>query len=339
MATVVTGIGCSHGPQLKTPPSGWAERGLADRRNPALEFRGRAHDFASLRAVREDFSEHCTPEAMQANWDASQAAMDRLGRHVADADVDVLLIVSSDHKEVYGDELLPAFAVYWGDDVAHVPFTEEQLAAMAPGLAEAALGDVPAETVVRACHPGLARHLIERGGEQGFDVAASRTLPPGRYANHGIPHGWGFIYQRILGETCPIPFVPVFVNTFYEPNPPSAARSYEFGRALGRAVADFPEDLRVGVVASGGLSHFVVDEELDRDFLTALRAGDERYLTSLDPALMRSGTSELRNWITVAGIAAETGLSVTSTDYRPCYRTEAGTGNAMGFVTWSRADD
>ncbi|RKS68267.1 catalytic LigB subunit of aromatic ring-opening dioxygenase [Actinomadura pelletieri DSM 43383] len=339
MATVVTGIGCSHGPQLKTPPTGWSERAVADRRNQALEFRGRTYSFASLRTLRKDFSEHCTPEAMQANWDASQEAMDRLGRHVAAADVDVLVIVSSDHKEVYGDELLPTFAIYWGEDVAHVPFTEAQLAAMAPGLAEAALGDVPARTVVRECHPDLARHLIEQAGGSGFDVAASRALPPGRYANHGVPHGWGFIYQRILGEKCRLPFVPVFINTFYEPNPPSAARSYQFGRALGRALTDFPQDLRVGVIASGGLSHFVIDEELDRRFLAALESGDERYLTSIDPALLRSGTSELRSWIAVAAIAAETGLTVASTAYRPCYRTEAGTGNAMGFVTWSRTDD
>jgi 3-O-methylgallate 3,4-dioxygenase len=83
--------------------------------------------------------------------------------------------------------------------------------------------------------------------------------------------------------------VPVFVNTFWEPNPPSAARCYDFGVALGTAIESFPEDLRVGVVASGGLSHFVVDEELAGELV----------------------------------------------DYQPCYRSEAGTGNAMGFVTWA----
>ena len=339
MATVVTAIGCSHGPQLKTPPEGWAERGRADRRNRSLEFQGKAYDFDTLRSLREDFSAQCTTEAMQANWDASQEAMDHLARHVVDADVDVLVIVSSDHKEIFGDELLPAFAIYWGDDVPHVPFTDAQLAAMAPGLADAARGDVPDEMIVRPCRPDLARHLIEQAGQAGFDVAASRSLPAGRYDNHGIPHGWGFIYQRILGEHSTVPFVPVFINTFYEPNPPTAARSYHFGRALGRALAAFPHDLRIGVVASGGLSHFVIDEDLDRDFLAALEADDENYLTTVDPALMRSGSSELRNWIAVAGIAAETSLAVDSTDYRPCYRTEAGTGNAMGFVTWSRTDD
>lgn len=335
MATVVAAIGTSHGPQLKTPPIRWAERGEADRGSTTLEFRGERHTFDRLRAVRGDFSHKCAPDVQHNRWAACQRAMDRLGRHLADAELDVLVIVSSDHKEVYGDELLPAFAVYWGDAVDHVPFTPEQLAAMQPGLGEAALGDVPAERVSRPCHPGLARHLIEHSAQEGFDVAASRTLPAGRYGNHGVPHGYGFVYQRIMGESSRVPMVPVFVNTFYEPNPPTARRCLDFGHSLGRALAAFPGDLRIGVVASGGLSHFVIDEDLDRAFVEALEKGDEAHLASVPAAEMRSGSSELRNWIVVAGIAAETGLTVTSVDYQPCYRTEAGTGNAMGFVTWS----
>ncbi|MGH3585393.1 MAG: hypothetical protein ACRDQ0_03630, partial [Pseudonocardia sp.] len=224
MAQVVTGIGTSHGPQLKTPSQGWPERGAADRRNAGLEFRGRTYTFDGLRAVREDFSAQCTPEVMAGRYAACQDALDRLGAHLREAAVDVLVIVSSDHKEVFGDDLLPAFAVYWGDSVEHVPFTEEQIAAMAPGLGAAARGDVPDHHIVRPCDPALARHLIEAAGADGFDVSASRTLPAGRYDNHGIPHGWGYIYQRIVGESSTVPFVPVFVNTFYEPNPPTAAR-------------------------------------------------------------------------------------------------------------------
>jgi 3-O-methylgallate 3,4-dioxygenase len=340
MAKVVAAIGTSHGPQLKTPPGGWAERGIADRSNRTLVYQGQDYQFDQLKALREDFSAQITPDVIQARWDACQASLDRLGQYLRQAQLDVLLIVSSDHKEIYTDELLPAFAVYWGDDVAHVPFTAADLAKMAPGLADAALGDVPAEeTIIRPCHPALARHLIQSAVADGFDVAASKELPPGRYGNRGIPHGWGFIYQRILGQESRLPFVPVFVNTFYEPNPPSARRCYEFGKILAKAISEFGEDLRVGVVASGGLSHFVIDPDLDEAFLAALRGHDEKYLTSLDDAVMRSGTSELRNWITVAGIAEQAGLAVGTIDYQPCYRTETGTGNAMGFVTWKANDD
>jgi hypothetical protein len=36
--------------------------------------------------------------------------------------------------------------------------------------------------------------------------------------------------------------------------------------------------------------------------------------------------------------SAGAGLVVDTVDYQPCYRTEAGTGNAMGFVTWKTND-
>jgi regulator of RNase E activity RraA len=208
---------------------------------------------------------------------------------------------------------------------------------MPPGLAEAAHGDVPDHPISRAVASGLARHLVEHSLGAGFDTAASRTLPAGRYGNHSIPHGYGFIYQRILGEASTVPFVPVFVNTFYEPNPPTAARCVAFGAALAAAIASFPDDLRVGVVASGGLSHFVVDEELDQRFLAALRSGDLDALAAFTPSEMVSGSSELRNWIVVASAMAAAGLEVASITYEPCYRTEAGTGNAMGFATWGPA--
>jgi 3-O-methylgallate 3,4-dioxygenase len=335
VSKIVAGFGTSHGPQLKAaPPEAWEIRGVADRRNKKLEFRGKSYTYDELRAEREDFSHEITHDVMQRRWDSVQASMDKLSAFIKQADVDALVIVSSDHKEVYGDELLPVFAIYWGDSVDHVPFTAEQLSAMASGLAEAAAGDVPDHTIVRPTHRQLARHLIEQTMEHGFDISASEKLPAGSYDNYSIPHGHGFIYQRFMGEDSTVPFVPVFVNTFYEPNPPSAKRSFEFGRALGRAIESFPGDLRIGVVASGGLSHFVVDEKLDREFLDALKSGDEEYLASVPASEMRSGASELRNWIAVAGIADVAGLEVSSIDYEPCYRTEAGTGNAMGFVTW-----
>lgn len=335
MARVIGAIGTSHGPQLKTPPAQWQGRGEADRRSKELEFRRGSYDFAALKALREDFSAQCAPDVMRRRYQACQDALDRLGAFLAAAGPDLLVIVSSDHKELWDDGLLAPFTVFWGPDVAHEPFTEADLAGMAPGLAASAAGDVPGHSMRRPCHPEAARHLIGVLGQDGYDVAASERLPAGRYGNHGLPHGWGYIYQRVLGQESTIPFVPVAINTFYEPNPPSAARSYGFGRSIGRALASFPQDLRIAVVASGGLSHFVIDEDLDRSFLGALKAGDEPFLTGLDPQVMRSGNSELRSWVAVAGIAAEAGLVVASADYEPCYRTEAGTGNAMGFVTWT----
>lgn len=336
MTKIVAGIGSSHGPQLKAmPPEAWETRGTADRKSKNLKFRGNTYSYEELKAEREDFSSEITHEAMAQRWANCQAAMDKLSRYILDADVDVLVIVSSDHKEVYGDELLAPFTVFWGDSVKHVPFTQKHLDEMAPGLAEAAKGDVPDHTIERPTHRDLARHIITGLLEDEFDPAASEVLPYGRYENYSIPHGFGYIYQRFMGENSKVPFVPIFINTFWEPNPPSAKRCYDFGRAVGRAIESFPSDLRVGVVASGGLSHFVIDEKLDREFIQAMKDHDSEYLSNVPATEMMSGASELRNWIAVAGIADEVGLAVTNIDYEPAYRTEAGTGNAMGFVTWA----
>ena len=159
-------------------------------------------------------------------------------------------------------------------------------------------------------------------------------LPAGQWGNHSIPHGWGFILQQVLGGHDLIPIVPVFVNTFWEPNPPTARRCYDFGVALGAAIESFPDDLRVGVVGSGGLSHFVIDEDLDRAFLKALIDKDREFMVSLEDDQLRSGTSELRNWVVVGGATADTPLAARVVDYLPCYRSEAGTGCAMAFMAW-----
>ena len=88
-------------------------------------------------------------------------------------------------------------------------------------------------------------------------------------------------------------------------------------------------------MASGGLSHFVIDEDHDARMIKAFKEKDEIALTGEPDELFRSGTSETKNWITGAGALSKSGLSIDSFEYVPCYRSEAGTGNAMGFATWS----
>jgi hypothetical protein len=335
MADIVLGLGTSHGPLLNTPPAEWGQRARADRANPALVYRGQDFSYPELLAHRQPgFAEECRQEVWDRRHAACREAIAELGEVAAATDLDALVVVSSDHKETFDDELLPPFAVYYGDTVQHMPFTQEDLDAMPPGLAIAEVANTPDEPTTRTCHADLALHLIRSTGEAGFDPAASQHLPAGKYGDHGIPHGWGFVYQQILGGGPTVPVVPVFVNTFWEPNPPSAARCYDFGLALGQAIASYPEDLRVGVVASGGLSHMVVDEDLDRDFLEAVTKGDRAFMDALPAAVLRSGTSEMRNWIVTAAAMTATSLQARLVDYQPCYRSEAGTGCAMGFMVW-----
>jgi OH-DDVA oxygenase len=104
---------------------------------------------------------------------------------------------------------------------------------------------------------------------------------------------------------------------------------------VGRALRAWDSDARIAIFGSGGMSHFVIDEAFDQKILQALAARDADTLTSIGENWFQSGTSELKNWIAAAGVLFETELSGGVVDYQPCYRSEAGTGTANGFVAWT----
>jgi OH-DDVA oxygenase/3-O-methylgallate 3,4-dioxygenase len=131
-----------------------------------------------------------------------------------------------------------------------------------------------------------------------------------------------------------VPNVPIIQNTFFPPNQPSARRAYAFGRSIRKAIDSWPSDKTVAVFGSGGMSHFVIDEQFDRAFVEALAKKDRDYLTSIPLADLQSGTSELKSWITLAGVLDDVGCTMREIDYVPCYRSAAGTGTANGFYWW-----
>ena len=98
-----------------------------------------------------------------------------------------------------------------------------------------------------------------------FDVAAMTKLPVDE-----TPHAFGFVYRQIMNDRV-IPSVPVVLNTFYPPNQPSASRCYAFGKSILRAIQSWDSNARVALIASGGLTHFVIDEEIDQTLFAAMR--------------------------------------------------------------------
>ncbi len=130
-----------------------------------------------------------------------------------------------------------------------------------------------------------------------------------------------------------MPIVPVFVNTYYPPAQPRARRCLELGEGLAAAIADAPGDARIGVMASGGLSHFLVLPDFDNAVLDAIAADDRDALARLPEPVLCSGTSEVKNWLVAAGACR--GLDFEVVDYVPAYRTAAGTGTGLCFASWS----
>ena len=51
---------------------------------------------------------------------------------------------------------------------------------------------------------------------------------------------------------------------------------------VGRAIKGWDSDLTVAIIGSGGMSHFVIDEDLDNLFMKALESRNADVLTNLD---------------------------------------------------------
>jgi hypothetical protein len=129
----------------------------------------------------------------------------------------------------------------------------------------------------------------------------------------------------------PRPLLPVFQNTCYPPNQPTSRRSFQFGRAIAQAIRAWDSPARVAIVASGGLSHFVVDEEVDRTVLNGLKEKDAQALQSIPKHRLYSATSEALNWIALGGAMQDTALEWETLDYVPVYRSPAATGGGWAF--------
>src|SRR5262249_42510467 len=106
------------------------------------------------------------------------------------------------------------------------------------------------------------------------------------------------------------------------------------GHAIQRAIRNWKGHSKVALIASGGLTHFVIDEDFDRKVVSAMESGNEDILASLPEDYFRGGTAEIKNWLPVIAAMNDEGRKYHQVDYVPCYRSEAGTGNAMAFVYW-----
>ncbi len=329
MARIVVGVGTSHSPQLSTPGETWRLHAARDQRNPALHFRGEVYRFDELLKVREheQIQKEISDEIWSKKYQACEAGITALGATIESASPDVLVIVGDDHKELFLDDNMPALSVFRGAELWSTPPAEDELD---PSIVPARWANYGDERISFPCVPELAEHIIEALIVDGFDVAQFSQQPEGR----SLGHAFIFPRQRLMNHDRPVvPIVPIFINDYFAPNQPTPGRCYQFGKALRRAIDSWKSDARVGVVASGGLSHFVVDEQLDRRVLSGLASGDHADLQKIPMNELNSGTSEIRNWIAVG--AALDDFKMELIGYVPAYRSLAGTGCGMAFARWA----
>jgi hypothetical protein len=330
MSKIVLGIGTSHSPLLVIDPSDWLERGKDDRKRKEFCLTdGRTISYDALAAeVHEQHAACATLEIFETQARTAHAALDHLAEALDDVRPDVLVIIGDDQEELFSRAHLPALAIYTGACVVMHPKNE-----VSPDLPQwyrkANIGYSMDQAHLHRGAPELASHLVESLITDGVDVSVATAVEDPRKAGFG--HAFGFIIERLC-KGITIPIVPVMLNTYYPPNVPTPARCYDVGKALAKAIHTAPGSLRVVVVASGGLTHFHTDEAFDTTVLKAMHEHDAVALKSLPVKALRSGNSEILNWVMAAGALEE--LAVDFEQYIPVRRTPAGTGVGLGFVIW-----
>lgn len=328
MASLVLALGASHTPLLVLPHEEWSHRSAVDYENPELNLSdGRKLTYEQLhQEVGDRYLDEISEEALRKKATDSQRALDRLADELEAAAPDVVLIVGDDQAELF-DGNRPLISIFCGDELATLnKFSDAEEPAWRRVLGEGYMMDA---VYMHPGAPGLAENVIRGLVDRHIDVAMLSQVTNPETAGFG--HAYGFIIKRLLkGRATPV--LPLMLNTYYPPNVPTAARCHEIGEALRAAIEESPGDLRVALVASGGLSHFVVDEKLDREVLDDMARGRSGALKSLTRGALNSGSSEILNWVLVAGAAG--GRPLRWFEYVPAYRTPAGTGVGMAFAAW-----
>jgi 3-O-methylgallate 3,4-dioxygenase len=297
MAELTGFLAMSHGPQLMVKPDQWNV--LHNDRHKHLQS-------------RPDLEK----ETLEDRWEKfnrCMKAIEVLRKKVEEWKPDVLVMVADDQHENILDDANPPFTVYIGGDFE---------ASTSLGYFKQPKSEN--RTKYKADQK-LAQSILEKMMDSGFDPAYSKLL---RYDG-----GMGHAFSRVLKFLTPnaeIPVVSIMVNTYFPPAP-TAKRCVDFGKALAKAIKEIPGDKRVVLIASGGLSHTVIDEALDNGVLDAIKKNDLGKLSEIPSTTLMAGTSEIRNWFVVAA-AANKGATVV--DYVPAYRVPTGVGCGMGFAYW-----
>jgi hypothetical protein len=288
-----------------------------DEHDPRLDYQG------LLRRAKPDIEQELTEKKMRERDEACQKAIKTLGDILQEAKPDVAVVFGDDQHEQFYDDNMPTFAVYHGKSLPVVKHTGRNPAAW-KAAEEAGWAETAEE--YNTGHE-LAEHLIRSLVADEFDIARCDRLRK----EIGVGHAFSFLYRRIWpGGT--LPMVPMMVNTYYPPNQPTPKRCYAFGQAVRRAIESWNSDQRVVIMASGGLSHVILDEEIDQATLDALTRKDREALWRLPREKFRGGTSEILNWVALAGAVEP--MQMKLVDYVTTYRSPAGTGCGMAFSHW-----
>jgi len=166
---------------------------------------------------------------------------------------DVVIGIYNDHASAFSVEMIPTFAI---GCAAEFPPADE--------------GWGPRPVPVVKGHPELASHIATSVILDEFDLTICNKME----VDHGLTVPLNLVFGSPKEWPCPV--IPVAVNVVQFP-PPTGHRCYMLGKAIRKAVDSYPEDLKVVIFGTGGMSHQIsgpraglINSRFDKSFLDRL---------------------------------------------------------------------
>jgi protocatechuate 4,5-dioxygenase, beta chain len=224
-------------------------------------------------------------------WQPVFAGYEFSKRWIAEQKPDVVILVYNDHATAFSLEMIPTFAIGCADSF---------------NPADEGWGPRPVPVVQG--HAELAAHIAQSVILDEFDLTIVNRMD----VDHGLTVPLSLVFGQPLAWPCRV--IPLAVNVVQFP-PPTGNRCFNFGRAIARAVESYPEDLRVMIWGTGGMSHQLqgpraglINQEFDNHFLDTI-GPDPQALVRIQPLeyLRESGSEgiELVMWLIMRGALHE----------------------------------
>jgi len=219
-------------------------------------------------------------------WKPFFSGFDYVHEWLAREKPDIAVVFSNDHGLNFFLDKLPTFAV------GAAPEYRNEDEGWGIPVARAVAGD-----------PALSWHLINALVGDGFDITMCQEM----LVDHAVTIPLSLMWPDL---NWPVKIVPISMNTVQHPLP-SMARCLELGRSVARALTSYPEDRKVLIVGTGGLSHQLDGTRagfINKDFDTLCMdtlARDPEALThySIPQLVELAGAQgvEFLNWMAMRG--------------------------------------
>ena len=220
-------------------------------------------------------------------WKRVFSGFERSKEWMREAKPDVVILIYNDHASAFSVEMVPTFAL---GCAAEFPPADE--------------GWGPRPVPVVKGHPEFAAHIAQSVILDEFDITVVNKME----VDHGLTVPMNLLFGSPKEWPCPV--IPLAVNVVLYP-PPTGHRCFMLGRAIRKAVQSFPEDLRVVVFGTGGMSHQIsgpraglINSKFDKAFLDNLSKNPQKLAQMPHLEYMREAGAEgieMVMWLVMRG--------------------------------------